>query len=188
MSRLIVLGALIETAGDARFEGLNVRIGPGLALIRGGEGRGKTSLLRRIAAAPGITTSWQDPGTPLDDQSVARDWLKAQALRQPGWDPVLEQEALEGFRLHEHLDKRLFMLSSGTTRKLMLAATLASQAECILLSLPFGALDGRSRSYLAGLLARRAKDARGRCCVLADYEWPIELSDVPPSVVIDLGD
>ncbi len=188
MSGLTVLGVVVQTAGDSRFAALQLGIGPGLTLIKGGEGRGKTSLLRRIAATPGFTAYWSDPALPSEDQTRARDWLGTQAQGFAGWDAVREQEALEGFALHEHLDKRLFMLSSGTVRKFALVAAYASRADCVLLDLPFAALDGRSRRWLAQQLERQAQDPRGSAWLVADYEWPQEMANLATVAVIDLGD
>lgn len=201
---LTVLGAVVQTAGDPRLETLQARIGPGLTLIRGGEGRGKTSLLRLIAATPGLEVCWSDPALPPEDQMRARDWLGMQAKRFPGWDSACEQEAIEGFGLEEHLDKRFFMLSSGTMRKLALVTAHASRADCVLLDLPFAALDGRSRRWLAQRLTSQARDPQGRAWLVADYDWPEDMTghltdqmtdeitdqmtDRLPATVIDLGD
>jgi ABC-type transport system involved in cytochrome c biogenesis ATPase subunit len=197
---LTVLGAVVQTAGDSRFALLQARIAPGLSLIKGGEGRGKTSLLRLIAATPGFTVCWSDPALPPEDQMCARDWLGMQASRFPAWDAACEQQAIEGFGLKEHLHKCLFMLSSGTVRKLALVAAHASQADCVLLDLPFAALDGRSRRWLAQRLERQAQDPQGSAWLVADYDWPDDmagdLSDQMTdqmtgwvlATVIDLGD
>jgi len=189
---LTVLGEVVQTAGDARLELVNARIGPGLTLIKGGEGRGKTTLLRRIAATPGFTVCWSDPAQPPEDQVQASDWLGAQARRFANWDAAREQEALKGFGLEAHLNKRFFMLSSGTMRKLALVAAHASRADCVLLDLPFAALDGRSRQWLAQRLERQAQDPQGCAWLLADYEWPADMGDQmtaqAAATVIDLGD
>ena len=172
---LTVLGAIVPTADDPRFALLQATIGPGLTLVKGGEGRGKTALLRRIAATPGFTVCWSDPAAPPEDQVLAADWLSAQAMRFANWDAAHEQEALEGFRLEEHLNKRFFMLSSGTMRKFALVAAHASRADCVLLDLPFAALDGRSRQWLGQRLERQTQDPQGCAWLLADYEWPADM-------------
>ena len=96
---------------------------------------------------------------------------------------------MAAFRLDEHLDKRLFMLSTGTRRKLALVMAWASGADLVLLDQPFAALDGRSREAL--LERFRQQMSLPAMWVVADYEWPEGLATDPPNTgfgVIDLGD
>jgi len=105
------------------------------------------------------------------------------------WNEVAADEAMAAFRLDEHLDKRLFMLSTGTRRKLALVMAWASGADLVLLDQPFAALDGRSREAL--LERFRQQMSLPAMWVVADYEWPEGLATDPPNAkfgVIDLGD
>jgi ABC-type transport system involved in cytochrome c biogenesis ATPase subunit len=183
--------------GDPLFEHLSFRIVAGLTLVRGGEGRGKSTLLRLIAGeqAPGCgrldrsaSPVFQvDPRDPRDDDLTARDWLHRGQVRFPAWSAARQVDLADRFELLEHLDKRLFMLSTGTRRKLWLTAAFACGAPLVLLDMPYAALDGPARDVLTGLLADGAADP-DRGCVIADHELPAALASVPLACTIDLGD
>lgn len=190
-----------RTQNQILFEdGLTVDIKPGLTLVRGGEGRGKTSLLRllagrlspcagRLERSHALTVVWNDPTDPQDEQQTGRSWLRAQVGCFAQWNEAAADEAMVAFRLDEHLDKRLFMLSTGTRRKLALVMAWASGADLVLLDQPFAALDGRSREAL--LERFRQQMSLPAMWVVADYEWPEGLATDPPNTgfgVIDLGD
>jgi len=64
-------------------DGLTIDIKPGLNFVRGGEGRGKTSLLRllagrlspcagRLERSQALTVVWNDPADPQDEQQTGR--------------------------------------------------------------------------------------------------------------------
>ena len=76
------------------------------------------------------------------------------------------------------------MLSTGSKRKLYLAAAYASGAALTLLDTPCAALDKVSIRFAFRLLAEATQDST-RLWVLADYEQP-EGMTLP--VLIDLGD
>ncbi|MBP6902842.1 MAG: ATP-binding cassette domain-containing protein [Burkholderiaceae bacterium] len=178
--------------------GLDFALRPGLALVQGGDGRGKTSLLRllagrlapsagRLQAAPGTTVWYEDPRDPAVDDQRASDWLAAQAAAAPAWQPALAQALVADFDLAEHLPKGLHMLSTGSRRKLAWTAAAASGATLTLIDLPFAALDRPSCRRLAALLSQAASDAR-RAWVVADFAPPAELDGLAWSALIDLGD
>ena len=72
-----------------------------------------------------------------------------------------------GLSLAPHLDKTLTMLSTGTRRKVLMAAALAAEAPVTLLDQPFKALDRPSIDYLLALLAEAARHPC-RAWVMAD--------------------
>lgn len=164
---------------------------PGLNFVRGGEGRGKSRLLARLAAqaaAEGRSVWLEQPAEAQHDQVVARAWL---AQRQgAGWNAAVQAVLVEAFALAEHLDKPLYMLSAGSRRKLGLVGAAACGASLTLLETPYAALDGRSARVLTELLAEAAEAAQGseRAWVLADYELPAGLSGAPLAATLDLGD
>lgn len=185
-------------AQDLWPAGLDFALRPGLALVQGGDGRGKTALLRlmagrlqpsagRLRAAAGVTVWYEDPRDPAFDDVPASDWLATQAAAAPAWQPALAEALLADFDLPEHLPKRLHMLSTGSRRKLAWTAAAASGATLTLLDLPFAALDRPSCKRLAALLAQAAGDAQ-RTWVIADFAPPAELQDQAWSTVIELGD
>lgn len=178
------------------FEALSFAIGPGLAFVRGGDGRGKTTLLRllagRLAPRAGRVSAagpvWlADAGDASDDGVVARDWLARARDTLPPWDETTETGLLDAFALREHLGKELFRLSTGTRRKLALVAAFAGGAPVVLLDAPFAGLDGPSRAVLGERLERAAASA-SRACVVADHEPPLAFDRLRLAAAIDLGD
>jgi ABC-type multidrug transport system ATPase subunit len=77
--------------------------------------------------------------------------------------------------MHAHLEKRLNMLSTGSRRKVMVLAALASGAAVTLLDQPFAALDVASVRIIQEVL-REASDHPSRAWLVADYEAPANLS------------
>jgi len=177
----------------------------GLVLVRGGGGRGKTTLACVLAGelAPdaghvqlgGVwlheqpeayrqQVFWADTRSAAHDALTCRDYLATVQRRYPAFDEARLNRATEGLSLAPHLDKNIFMLSTGSRRKLYLAAAFASGAALTLLDTPFAALDKVSIRFALTLLAEAAQDST-RLWVLADYEQP-EGMTLP--TLIDLGD
>lgn len=162
----------------------------GLALVRGDESSGKTTLLRLLAGeltvqAGRITLQgvnaretpkayaqqvfWADPRSGDLDQLTARGWLGSLPARYPSWDAAALEVHTEGFSLHEHLDKPFYALSTGSKRKVLMAGALASGAPLTLIDEPVGGLDKPSAAYLGRALAQVASQP-GRVVVVAHYE------------------
>nr|WP_315849170.1 ATP-binding cassette domain-containing protein [uncultured Rhodoferax sp.] len=182
-----------------------LQIPPGVSWVGGGEGRGKSSLLRCLAGdllLPGshlqigatvLATAprayraqlfWMDPRTTAHDSMRSVDFLASTAARYPGWNAALLADLTEALDLTPHLEKPLYMLSTGSKRKVWLAAALASGAVLTLLDEPFAALDKRSIRCVLELL-REAASHTTRAWLVADYEAP---AGVPLAQHIDLGD
>lgn len=184
--------------GVRLFDALSFEVRPGLTLIRGGEGRGKTTLLHLLAGRlqpergqvlrPASTSVYHEtPGDAVHDPVVARDWLAARREQHPGWNSKVEAALIEGLRLGEHIDKPLYMLSTGSRRKVGLVGAAASAATLTLIDTPHAALDLASSRVVNELLHEAAHDRR-RAWVLADYERPGALADVTLAGQVDLGD
>lgn len=189
--------------GPALFEQLSLRVPAGVTLLCGAEGSGKTTLLQLLAGQLSASgqirlkdlrltdqpeayrrhIAWLDPRDPALDGHTAREIFAARAAQHPGFDPLALQAHIEGLSLAPHLDKTLLMLSTGSRRKVLLAAVLASQATLTLLDQPFMALDRPSIHYLLELLTQAARQP-DRACIVADYEAP---ADVALASVIELG-
>jgi ABC-type multidrug transport system ATPase subunit len=182
--------------GHKLFTDLSFSIKPGLTLVLGGDGGGKTSLLRLLASEIAPTggsllcqagaTCLADPGDPALDTVTARDWLAQQQQRWPSWDAAAADAAVDALALAPHLDKTLAMLSTGSRRKPGLVVALASGAALTLLDQPYAALDLASRRWLDQCLLAAATDPR-RAWVLADHALPDGLADLPLAGLIDLG-
>ncbi len=179
------------------FAGLDFAIHPGLTLVRGGDGRGKTTLLHLLAGTlqpqhgalqrRAHTVYWEHPADAQHDATVARAWLVALQGRHTRWNEAMALSLADAWALVEHLDKPLYMLSTGSRRKLGLVAAAASGAPLTLLDTPYAALDAPSARVLNQVLAEAAS-GRERAWVLADGERPAGLAGVTLAGCIDLGD
>ena len=177
----------------------------GLVLVRGGGGRGKTSLMCVLAGELAANAGhlqlggvwlheqpeayrqqlfWADTRSDVYDALTCRDYLATVQRRYPAFDDAQLRRVIEGLSLAPHLEKNIFMLSTGSKRKLYLAAAYACGAALTLLDTPFAALDKVSIRFALKLLAEAAQD-RDRLWVLADYAQP-EGMTLP--TLIDLGD
>ena len=177
------------------FSELSFSIGPGLSVVRGGDGRGKTSLLRLMAGQLQPTSGtlrraevpvwWAEvPGAAHDD-TVASAWLQAQQHAHVAWSDELAGDLVQAWDLQVHLHKPLYMLSTGSRRKLGLVAAAACGAALTLLDTPHAALDAASRRVLDELLSEATRDTR-RAWVVADGAVPAAVEG--PLQLIDLGD
>ena len=185
------------------FQQWSMALPAGLALVRGDESSGKTTLLRLLAGdlkpqagqitLQGLNASeaprayaqqvfWADPRSGDLDPLTARGWLGSLPARYPLWDAAALATHTEGFTLHEHLDKPFYALSTGSKRKVLMAGALASGASLTLIDEPIGGLDKPSVAYLARALTQVAGQP-GRVVVVAHYE---ALPGVPWGSVVDL--
>ena len=189
----------------ALFADWSTLVPPGVTLVCGGEGSGKTTLLRLLAAELPADSGhlqvnhvrldqqpiayrqqvfWTDPRSDAFDQMTPHDYFKSVQQRHPGFDEQGLAGLIDGLSLAPHLDKRLYMLSTGSKRKVWLAAAFASGAAVTLLDEPFSALDKASVGFVMQLLEDSTRHA-ARAWVVADYEAP---GAVPLAAIIDLGD
>lgn len=190
-------GLVFGHPGVRLFDGLSFEIRPGLSLVQGGDGRGKTSLMRLMAGQLRPESGClhctvervlhDGVADPADDGVPAATWLARRQAAHAGWRPGLATQLIDAFALAPHLHKSLHMLSTGSRRKLSLVAAAASGAPLTLLDAPHAALDAPSCRVLSALLAEAAHDAQ-RAWVIADHESPVGLDGVGLSTVVDLGD
>jgi ABC-type multidrug transport system ATPase subunit len=187
------------------FASLSAAIPPGVTLIRGGDGRGKTTLLRLLAGEVaadaghlGINRTglqqqpqlyrqqvfWTEPRTEAFDAMTPPGYFESRRRRFAGFDDEVLAHCVDGLSLAPEMDKQLYMLSTGSRRKVWLAAAFASGATVTLLDMPFAALDKPSIRFVLELL-HTAAGHPDRACVLADYMAP---HGVRLASVIDLGD
>ena len=176
---------------------LNFSVGPGLTWVCGGDGRGKTTLLRLMAGqfAPTTGDLAVHARTVFDDscqgaalnETVAKAWLTGLQDRFPQWDHTATPQLGLALGLADHLHKPFYMLSAGSRRKVGLLAAAASGAQLTLLDTPFAALDAPSCRVLTRLLTD-ASQGRSRAWVVADCERPALGAGCGPVTLIDLGD
>jgi ABC-type multidrug transport system ATPase subunit len=163
--------------------------GAGVTLLHGDTGSGKSTLLRVLAGAlpaTGRTTLagvclnddpeayqrqvfWCDPATHAFDQVTARECSVSLRAGDAGFSETEWQTLVEGFALTPHLAKPMYMLSTGSKRKVWLAAALASGRALVLLDEPTGGLDAASVGCLWGALGRGAEH-RDQVVVIASAE------------------
>lgn len=181
-------------AGPPLFDQLSLAVPPGVTWVGGAEGSGKTSLLQLLAGAFGPDAvqgqlhihdvsladsrdaycrqvAWLDPRNTARDQQTARQVFAGLPQAHADGSQDALQLHVAGLSLEPHLDKALYMMSSGTRRKVLMAAAMASMAAVTLLDQPFMALDRPSSHYLLQVLANAARQS-ARAWVVADYEAP----------------
>ena len=150
---------------------------PGLIAITGGERSGKTSFLRRLSGdltgqageVPYPDAQWLDLRLPTHDDEIPQQVWDALQARSPQWNAALHQDLIEALGLLPHLDKKLFMLSAGSRRKVALSGLLACGATVTCLDQPFAALDAASIRVIREFLQDMAPHPT-RSWVVADYE------------------
>lgn len=153
----------------------------GVSWVGGDEGSGKTTLLRLLAGDLQPTHGavhathggvfWADLQSPLHDELTPLACWDALRAHFPLWQEDLLQDLTDALSMRPHLHKRLNMLSTGSRRKVMLIAALASGATVTLLDQPFVSLDAASIRFLLEFLAEASQHTR-RAWLIADYEAP----------------
>ena len=149
-------------------DGWSATLGPGVTLLHGDTGSGKSTLLRAWAgvhpAAGRLTLAgtaldrdpegyqrhvfFVDPSTDTFDEVTARACTDALTQADAGFDAPRWNALVEGFSLAPHLDKKMHMLSTGSKRKVWLAAALSANRALTLLDEPTGGLDAGSMRCL----------------------------------------
>jgi len=183
--------------------GWSARIGPGVTLLHGDTGSGKSTLLRVLAGAlpatggrltlagaslPGAAEAYRrkvffvDPSSDAFDAMGVQDCAASLRSADVPFDAARWQALVDGFSLAPHLEKKMFMLSTGSKRKVWLAAALASSRPLTLLDEPTGGLDAGSMRCLWRTLAELAQEG-GRTVVVASGE---RIDDVPLAGTITL--
>jgi ABC-2 type transport system ATP-binding protein len=145
---------------------------PGVHLLVGPNGSGKTTLLNLVAgvlrpdrgevvvcgetAKAAAARSFLVP-----DESPAMPWLRADeflefagGLYPPRADAPKRADVVGRFGLQPFLASRFAELSSGTSRKVVIAAALLSAPEVLLFDEPTNELDAASVAAFVEMLAR----------------------------------
>jgi len=186
----------------ALASGWSVSIGTGVTLLYGDTGSGKSTLLHAMAGelpARGRLTLagarldddpeayrrnvfFVDPTTGAFDKVTARECTATLSAGDARFNEPVWRALIEGLALTPHLDKPMYMLSTGSKRKVWLAAALASGRALTLLDEPTAGLDAASIRCLWSALAELAETA-GRAIVVASFA---RIGAVPLSACIEL--
>ena len=201
---LTIRGLSFRTEERMLFDKVTIAITAGVTLMCGDEGTGKTTLLRLLAADLAAEAGdlrvgdilfsaqpeayrqhvfWADPRTNAFDHTTPREYFKTVQQAWPAFNDQMLDASIAGLSLGPHLDKKLFMLSTGSKRKVWLAAGFSSGATVLLIDEPFVALDGASIAFVVSLL-KHAEGDPSRACVIANYVAP---GGVALAGIIDLN-
>ncbi|MBX9835810.1 MAG: ATP-binding cassette domain-containing protein [Burkholderiaceae bacterium] len=175
----------------ALFQHWSAQFATGVSVICGGDGCGKTTLLRllagelapqqgqlvlngtALASAPEAYRAqvfWHDPRSDALHALSARDWWASLPARYSSWQALALAAHIDGLGLAAHIDKAMYQLSSGSQRKVILAAGLASGAALTLIDEPLAGLDRPSIAYVQQALAALAAAPGQRAVLVAHYE------------------
>lgn len=189
----------------ALWSGWSASIGTGITQLYGDTGSGKSTLLQilagRLPAKGRMTLTgigfernpdayrrrvfFPDHANPEFDQMTGRACTVALMEGNRGFDPARWSALVEGFSLTPHIDKPLYMLSTGSRRKVWLAAGLASGLPLTLLDEPTAGLDGPSIGCLWLALAEMSQ-ASDRAFVVASSER-IDRAPITATVTLPLS-
>lgn len=185
---LVAEGLRVRRGGRVVLDRCDLRLGPGLTVLRGANGSGKSSLLRALAGILRCTSgqvriAGHDleaapeearrelayvPETPdLFPYLSARELLEVIAdLRGGSVDEALAVMAALGLEGRE--DERIATLSLGQRRKVTIAAAACAAPRVLLLDEPFNGLDVDALAALGELLTRWAGE--GRAVLIATHD------------------
>ncbi len=193
MSGLVVQDLSFAYPGRPVFDGWSAQFEPGLTWLRGRNGSGKSTLLKLLAGAlppllgtlavNGIGAAarpldyrrevfWCGPGAIAFDHLRPPEYFAFLGSLYPRFDPLSAATHADAFGLRPFVGSRLAALSTGTQRKVWLAAALAAGTGAVLLDEPLNALDPPSLAHLHGALADAAGDGR-QAWVIASHEAPL---------------
>ncbi|MEB0138805.1 MULTISPECIES: ABC transporter ATP-binding protein [unclassified Undibacterium] len=177
------------------FDQWSASFSAGVTLVCGGEGSGKSTLLQLIGgvlhaqggsiclgevdlqtpqAAAQACVFRSEPHSSEWDQLTVAAYFSQMAARYVHFDTTRLAVAVAGLSLTPHSHKQLFMLSTGSKRKVWLAAAWAAGATLTLLDEAFAGLDHASLCFFCGLLNQVSDNSR-QAWILALYQAPPQL-------------
>lgn len=207
MNGLVVQDLSFAYPGRPVFDGWSARFAPGLTWLRGRNGSGKSTLLKLLAGAlppllgtlgvDGIDAAvrpldyrrevfWCGPGAIAFDHLRAPEYFAFLGNLYPRFDADAAARHAETFGLQPFLGARLSELSTGTQRKVWLAAALAARTAVVLLDEPLNALDAASLAHLQAVLAQ-ADAAAAQAWIVASHEPPLPAPATPRALWLDAG-
>lgn len=178
--------------GPVVFDGLDVALPAGLTWLTGDDGCGKSTLLALTAGALTAQSGRLcvagtclhdnpagyreqvfriDPQTESSDALAAASYLEGLERHWPRLSATAMADLIDGFGLRPHLHKPLYMLSTGSRRKVWLTAAFSAGAPLTLIDQPFAALDAPSAGFLREVL-EDVSEHPGRAWWVADHNVP----------------
>jgi len=179
MPLLTVKNLSLQRGSTTLFGGMDLAIEAGLNAITGDEGVGKTALLHYLAGD--LTDASGDrvgPNAffvaPPDEVALQLTPLQRWELLAKGaplWKQTLCEDLYHALGLAEHLHKKLFMLSTGTRKKVDIIAALSAGATITCIDQPYAGLDKASIDVLRDFFHSVGETASltQRAWVIADY-------------------
>jgi ABC-2 type transport system ATP-binding protein len=172
------------------FAGWAADFHAGITWVQGGNGSGKSTLLKLLAGAllpavgelqaAGVDAQqhpvdyrrqvfWCGPGAIAFDHLRPPEYFAFLRGLYPQFDMTQVQEQVTALGLRPFMGTRLQELSTGTQRKLWLAAAFAVGTPVVLMDEPLNALDATSLRHVLAQLARCAADPQ-RAWIVASHE------------------
>jgi heme exporter protein A len=171
-------GVACLRGGRLLFEGLDLSLGPGEALlVTGANGAGKSSLIRIAAGLLRASAGTVERGAPaaLADEALALDPKQTVAAALGFWarlDGADVAGGMEAMGLNRLAAVPVRMLSTGQKKRAALARVAASGARLWLLDEPANGLDAEGQERLAAAVAAHRS---GGGAVLAASHQPLLL-------------
>jgi heme exporter protein A len=180
VSLLRLEGVALIRGGRLLFEGLDLALAPGEAmLVTGPNGAGKSSLIRLVVGLLRASAGRVERGgaAALADESLALDSRLTLARALGFWallDGADARPGLEAMGLTPLADVPVRMLSTGQRKRAVLARVVSSHAPLWLLDEPANGLDSEGQDRLAAAIAAHRA---GGGAILAASHQPIGLAD-----------
>lgn len=153
--------------GDAlsELEPLALKQGPGLTLVTGANGSGKSSVARALCAAvPGARLLSAESQQAFYEAELAADESNfkggvdtSSTVRQLLGEPALHHPLFSAFRLQALRERGYRLLSTGEARKVLLLQAVSSAPSLLVLDEPFDGLDRAARAELAQAISHAAE-------------------------------
>jgi ATP-binding cassette, sub-family E, member 1 len=134
--------------------------------ILGENGIGKTSFIRQLSSMSGMTTIGELRIAYKPQQIAVTDLIVQEVL---GEALQYEMQLMKPLELNALLERQLSELSGGQLQRVMIAATLAKEADLYLLDEPSAYLDVEQRLIISKVI-RDMMEAKGKAALVIDHD------------------